>query len=81
MKLDTITAAARILADLRTIPTSPACLWFRIPRATRAAAFRHLAKRGLIEVAYLGGDGNVKNWRLSERGRTVQPGEEMSAVL
>ena len=78
--MTTEAAAAMILADLRTVPSSPAMGWFRIHRTTRAAAFRLLSKRGLIEVAYVGGYG-TKNWRLSEKGRAVREGEELSAVL
>jgi len=77
--METITAAARILADLRRVSSSPAILWHNIPRAKRAAAFRLLSKLGLIEVAFVAG--STKNWRLSERGRAVGVGEEFSALV
>jgi len=81
--MKTQNAAAAILADMLTMPADksiPACMYFNVALGTRSAAFRLLSKKGLIEVDFVAYVGN-KNWKVSELGRSVRSGEELSAVL
>jgi len=77
--------AARELAELRNVTAFDGMLFShlsRLPRGNKPGVYRLLAKKGLIE-RHPENDRYPRAtvWRLTDAGRAVQAGEELSAVV